>query len=215
MVEIVALIIAAAWGFYVFVYQERIKPAIEEPNVQSVIDVSHAPAGRNKEVVQVEWIWKNLGTVDAQIDGYILNVYGVHYSDAAPHLHPEPRNEISVPHGYVKPIVRTRDPAGTRTLLLSHFKPWMPLGGYLRGPMTPGTELRAYNSVVVGRGEFDTVVVVSAYCYRRRDDPFQMHFEAPLAPDGSYTYDSMMKAERAVQKTTKGCFIWTDREYAI
>lgn len=216
MVEIVALFIAAVWGFYVFVYQERIKPALEQPNVQDTLNMSASEAGRNKELITIESVWKNLGSVDMQVDGYILNVYGVRYSDTAPRMHVESVYDLAVPPGYIKPVIRTRDEPLTRTLLLSRFKPWNPLGGYLRGYMTPGEELHADNSLVVRRGTYDTLVAQYGYCVRRRDDAFRFRFEPRLGSDGAYPYDAMMKAERALPGDPGyGCIIRSHFEYAI
>jgi len=41
LVEIAALTVAAIWGFYVFVYQERIKPASEPAELQALVSLDH------------------------------------------------------------------------------------------------------------------------------------------------------------------------------
>lgn len=213
VVEIVALAIAAIWALYVFVYQERIKPAFEQPDIQFTLNVSHQPTGANEELVPIELAWKNLGDIDVQIDGFILNVYGVRNSTAPPVLHLDPDADVLQP-GYVAPIVRTRDPAQTQTLLLSHFKPWKPLGGYLIGIMYPSTEIHVRDSIVVRRGEFDELVVQYGYCAQRKDDPFQIRFHPPVNRDGSAVYDSILTALRPSGHSW-WCWVWRRSQYPV
>jgi len=214
LVEIVALVIAGVWGIYVFVYQERIKPASEAPDVQFSLTADHAPAGLNKELITVSPVWHNAGTISAAVDGYILNVYGERYSDEAPHLQ---IYRDTRPGGYIPSVARIRTPKVERTLLISAFHPWHQLGGYLYGTVLPATNLRGNISVVIPRGRYDTVVAYFSFCFRRKDDNFQIHFQPATGSDGAYAVDSLMLAERQAAPSDRDrfCAIGGPREFAI
>jgi len=76
LVEIVALIGAAVWAVYVFVYQERLKPASEAPELQPSVAVHHEMVSGGNEFVKVDFDIKNDAHVPAMIDGLVVNVYG-------------------------------------------------------------------------------------------------------------------------------------------
>jgi hypothetical protein len=67
LVEIVALIIAAAWGFYVFVYQERIKPASELPILDVQPVVMHEVMRGGKKIVSAGLVMKNIGPTELKL----------------------------------------------------------------------------------------------------------------------------------------------------
>jgi hypothetical protein len=79
VIEIVAFIVAAAWAFYVFIYQERIKPAETAPQQQFNIAISHQPVPSGSEFVSVNIEVRNVGTVPFKIAGYVVAAYGYHY----------------------------------------------------------------------------------------------------------------------------------------
>jgi len=61
LVEIVALVTAAVWVFYVFVYRERIKPSGEPPRLEPVVSIVHEPLQGGKELVTIAATLKNSG----------------------------------------------------------------------------------------------------------------------------------------------------------
>lgn len=74
--EIAAFTIAALWGIYVFVYQERIKPAAEPMRLQTSVVLAHDAVEKNAEFVKVTLNLQNLGTRPVLILGYSIDVYG-------------------------------------------------------------------------------------------------------------------------------------------
>ena len=76
LVEIVALIGAATWAIYVFVYQERIKPAGEPPSLQPQVTVRREVLSATKEYVEVEIDLNNMSRTPAWLDGLSVNLYG-------------------------------------------------------------------------------------------------------------------------------------------
>ena len=79
VIEIVAFIVAAGWAFYVFIYQERIKPANTPPQRQVVVTLSHQQVHSGSEFVSVVFEIHNIGTVRFRLAGYVVNAYGYRY----------------------------------------------------------------------------------------------------------------------------------------
>lgn len=75
-VQVVALLLAASWAIWVFLYENVYKPAREEPNV--VVSTSLEEGGRGKGLIAVKAraTAKNLGRRDANILGAWFNVEG-------------------------------------------------------------------------------------------------------------------------------------------
>lgn len=74
--EIGAFIAAAIWAIYVFIYQERIKPASEPPSFQPQITVRRELLSTRKEYVEVQVDLNNTSRNAASLDGLNVNVYG-------------------------------------------------------------------------------------------------------------------------------------------
>ncbi|MEO6913057.1 MAG: hypothetical protein ABI182_03425 [Candidatus Baltobacteraceae bacterium] len=92
LIEIVALAVAAFWGLYVFVYQERIKPANEPPEFQPAFTVEHATLRGGEELVKVDISAKNAGSEPLYVGGLIVNAYGIRFGSSR-HVHLDaPRN---------------------------------------------------------------------------------------------------------------------------
>ncbi len=76
LVEIIALVGAAFWAVYVFVYQERLKPASEAPDLQQSLALHHEMVSGGNEFVKVDFDIKNIGHVPAMLDGLVVNAGG-------------------------------------------------------------------------------------------------------------------------------------------
>jgi len=92
LIEIVALAGAAAWALYVFVYQERIKPTSEPPELQPAFSVEHTPMRGDKEFVKIDTADKNAGESTIYFAGMIENVYGIRFANKATDYDEPPRN---------------------------------------------------------------------------------------------------------------------------
>src|SRR5579864_7260944 len=79
VIEIAAFIVAAAWGFYVFIYQEQIKPSETLPQQQFNVTISHQPVPSGAEFVSLTVEIRNVGTVPFRPAGYVIAAYGVRY----------------------------------------------------------------------------------------------------------------------------------------
>ncbi len=81
IVEIAAIAGAAIWALYVFVYQERIKPANEPPEFQPAFALEHTRLPSGKEFVKVHVDAKNAGQTTIYLAGLVVNVYGVGFNE--------------------------------------------------------------------------------------------------------------------------------------
>jgi hypothetical protein len=79
IVEAVAIIGAALWGFYVFIYQERIKPASEPAALALSVSIDRLGRDAHREVLRVTTIMRNTGKTELDIaaDGY--DVWGLRF----------------------------------------------------------------------------------------------------------------------------------------
>jgi hypothetical protein len=161
VIEIAAIVVAAAWAFYVFVYQERIKPATAEPQLLHSIAVEHYALEGGKELVKVAVEFKNVGISDVQPDGVIVNVYGIHYGSRAARQIEQPLGGIDkTSFGLI---------ASRPVPLYSFFDEWSSMGGDKprRIVITPGlTQTESFAFAIYG-GQYDAVNLLFNWCYSR------------------------------------------------
>lgn len=185
LVEIVALIIAAAWAFYVFVYQERIKPASEDPNLQLLRSVTHEPLPHGKELVTITVTMKNIGASPVALGGLIVNTYGIRYNDRSGDSAPKQRASgfVMVNRGLVE-----SKPA----LLYAYSSLWRPLAGERIFNIPPQETFTIPISFVIHSGVYDTLRVNFARCIQRADNQLASRFVPRRLNDGSFDVLWMM-----------------------
>jgi len=76
VVEIVAIIAAGAWAFYIFAYENRIKPATADPEVNVTASMQRLSDRNGLIAVSLHLQLHNIGTVRAHFLGMAVNVYG-------------------------------------------------------------------------------------------------------------------------------------------
>ena len=176
LVEIAALTIAAIWGFYVFIYQERIKPAHEPAELQTIVSVDHTRLQSNKEFIKVGVRMKNIGRTPLELGGLIVNVYGVKYtSQTGEHVEKPLNGILEISHGFVP-----RDPS----LQYTFADTWK----------APSAEFPETFVFAISPGAFDFVKIDYMVCWARpRSKPW------PVAvvhqPDGSFWFSGAISAE--------------------
>lgn len=204
LVEIIALVIAAIWAAYVFVYQERIKPAAAPVDVQFTVPLTHELLPNGSELIAIAPTWKNIGATDAQVIGMVINGYGARYAAAG-----------SVRHEYGGGFeIALWDRARARRALVLRLKDFFaPAGTTRRAVIRPGETLTFSYTAVVGRAEYDTFTVQFAQCVQRADDLTRVPYEPLLERDGSYRiakfYQRMNRPGVRCTVTTRG------REYGL
>jgi hypothetical protein len=76
VVEIVAIVAAGIWAFYVFAYENRIKPAMASPDVNVKASMTRLGEHNGLIAVNVHLQLQNVSTVNAHFLGLAINVYG-------------------------------------------------------------------------------------------------------------------------------------------
>ena len=188
LIEIVALSVAAIWAFYVFVYQEQIKPAHLAPSLEIKTGVSHTPMRGGKELITVEVPERNIGAVPLQLDAAILNVYGIRFG-ARMTKWSEHRQGLG--DFYALPVV-------SETLLVTRFAVFKPMGGAIVSVYNPEREKSPGVDIAVPSGAYDAVRVEYSVCYQRDDDPNSHAFHPSRRRDGSYDYMALAGLEGVV-----------------
>jgi hypothetical protein len=159
--EIVALVVAATWAFYVFVYQERIKPANEAPNLEVVNPiVEHQDVHGGKQIVTIMLPLKNAGTPALQLDGFIIDVSGIRYGDRVVR---QPASDVVAFDATLPKIVRAP--------LYSFGVMYAPFGSHERHAfLGPGIVRDFGFSFALPQSSYDAVSVEYSICYQRADD---------------------------------------------
>src|SRR5450755_4209345 len=76
VVEIVAILAAGLWAMYVFIYENRIKPALLEPTVSVTATMEALGHDRGLTAVRLDTHIVNVGTVRARFLAYSVTVLG-------------------------------------------------------------------------------------------------------------------------------------------
>ena len=178
LVEIVALVGAGAWAIYVFIWQERIKPALAIPRVEFSISVAHAAVGSGNEFVKVLVRVQNVTNIQAGMQGLIVNVYGQKALARSEPRHDSPSNSANS----VVEFYRTLNM--TKPKLIRAFA-----GRWEKSfPIPPNGSVSFPVAMVVRGGQFDTVRVQMEAIYMRFDDARTYAFSARQTSDGDYAF---------------------------
>jgi hypothetical protein len=208
IVEIAALVIAAIWAFYQFVYKERIKPASEAPNLQILRSVTHESLPRGKELVTVSMTLKNVGVAPIAMGGLIVNAYGIRYGDRTNDAAPAERTTglRTGDYGLVdsKPV-----------LLYTYSAIWVPLGSQRAFVVLPQDAYTIPMSFVIHRGTYDTLRLDFARCDQRADNTLVTNFSPQLLKDGSFDVASMIAQTGAHSGLECGGTLYTGGEFAL
>lgn len=184
LVEIVALVIAAVWGFYVFVYQERIKPASIAPQLQPSVEVHHSALDRGREFVQVKIGMTHSGGAPLALAGMVVNVYGIRYGKSE-------AEHIETPMKGITEISYTLAPARPK-LLYTFLDTWRGFGaqkgfGELAGD---GQTFAETLSLVTQQYRYDAAKIEWQICWSRPGTK-QWPVSAQRQPDGAFWFSSV------------------------
>lgn len=76
IVEIVAIVLAGCWAFYIFVYENRIKPSFAAPDVNVTASMQELGQRDGLIAIGLHVAFHNVGTVQARFLASALTVYG-------------------------------------------------------------------------------------------------------------------------------------------
>lgn len=82
-VEVLAILAAGVWAFYVFAYENRIKPAMANPDVNVTAAIQRIGERNGLIAVGLHLQMRNIGTVRVHFLGVAVNVYGQRVADRA------------------------------------------------------------------------------------------------------------------------------------
>jgi hypothetical protein len=188
LIEIVALVIAAAWAFYVFIYQERIKPASEPAELQSMVSVDHEPLKSDKEFIKIGFRMKNIGRTPLELAGLIVNVYGVKYTAVeAEHVNKQAAGITEISRAFV--------PASP-SLQYTFADTWKAFGSPRLAGLPPGAEFPETFVFAIPPRAFDVVKIDYIVCWGRpRVKPWPV--AVVRQRDGSFWFGGALSAENA------------------
>jgi len=165
VVEIVAIIAAGLWAFYVFAYENRIKPSFANPQVEFNATMSRVGERNGFVAIRLDSEIRNVGQVRAHLIGYGMWVYGRR----------------------IAPLQKPRGASGnSRSLGLDgafyRLLPRTPVYGYgyitvLGDPKTtsdlnlqPGDDIKSQNVFFVPINRFDMLDVYIHARYTKKDE---------------------------------------------
>ena len=197
--EIAAFAIAAAWAFYIFVYQERIKPANQPVFVESSLKVAHELQRSNIEFVSVTVNFHNITSSQADLAGVAINVFGNRFLPQTRHriyLHPRTR-------GFTE-IYNTLETENA-VLLASFNHLWQPFGGgqVFHLDANGSGDVSFWFGVI--RHRFDVLTVAYTYCFVRTGDQRTYAITVVHRSDGSLSFPAGIENNLPGGKTGYRC----------
>jgi len=164
VIEIAAFIVAAGWAFYVFIYQEQIKPANTRPQGQFTATLSHQMVPSGSEFVSIDIDIHNNGTVGFRVAGYVVDAYGYRY---LPRITQTTRKNVS---GNITSLNRAL--AETRPVLLQSVYAKFLNFGSVATPFVlgPGGDAKNNYAFSITRGAYDVIFLKYKWCVARYGD---------------------------------------------
>jgi hypothetical protein len=169
VVEIVAIVAAGIWAFYVFAYENRIKPSLADPDVNVAASMQRLGTHNGFIAVSLRLELRNVGTVKAHFLGLAVNVYGQRIVAAAPKVtldHPQLKYEF-------RGFYRTQPPVPVYSWAYITR-----LGNPSTGQETtldPGTMIENQRTFYVPQGRFDLLTLGIEAPYTKFDETIPTH----------------------------------------
>jgi hypothetical protein len=177
VVEVLAVIAAGAWAFYVFVYENRIRPSFEQPEINVSASMWKLNQHNGLIGVGLRIQLHNVGSVEANFLGLAVNVYGQRVVPAKPVPQLERTNLTYEYQGFYR--LRPRVPVYTWAYVTKSGNPATGVGTVL----DPGTTVENDRVFYVPQGQFDllTVAIDAPYFKTGRTQPARLD----IRPGGS------------------------------
>ncbi len=177
IVEAVAIVAAGLWAFYVFVYQEEIKPASEPAGLNLSIAVHRLGRDAYREILVVSTTYHNIGKTEIDIAADGFDLWGIRYGS---------HTRYSSSHVAGKADISDDIPERTRTLV----KASMELrGAAIGGPdnhiiMEPDDSVTIAKPVVLPRGAYQSLEVLVVASPVKRSARDKMRVAIVREPNG-------------------------------
>lgn len=153
VVEVIAILAAGIWAFYVFAYENRIKPSMASPDLDVTASMQKISERNGLIAVGLHVQFHNIGTVKADLLAVALNVYGqrVLESQPRPGRNGHPLQYVFGPYYQTGRMV----PVYSNAYVTAHGDP--ATGEYT--DLDPGTTINNYYTFYVPRGRFDLLTL--------------------------------------------------------
>lgn len=164
VIEILAIVIAGVWAFYVFAYENRIKPSLAQPDVNLSASIERLSERNGLIAVGLRMEFHNVGTVKAHFLGVAVNVYGQRILPRKTAAHPDCGGLSCEFAGFYR--VGARVPVYSYAYITR-------LGNPATGQDTeidPGTTIANYRTFYVPAGRFDLLTVGIDAPYTKYDE---------------------------------------------
>ena len=160
VVEIVAIAAAGIWALYVFVYEQRIKPAGEPPAV--LLTGSMHKLGQHKGLVQIGYSGtvQNIGHADVHLIGEGFVAVGLTYSSQGPSME-QPNPGLS---RYQRDARVASHSVVYRVAELTRYADRRYGSGF---DVSPGEEVPFRGIILVRNGQFDSVALYGSLAYTK------------------------------------------------
>lgn len=180
-VQTLAILAAGAWAVYTFIYEARIKPALEPPAVSVTTSLVRAGERGQHVAIRSTVTRRNVGQTGVRVLGIVYNVTGVRVrfapdgKDAIPPSSPD-RTTTARAYGF--------DGPGEAILRESRLFAGATDAGGEPSELNPGESVSRDLMVYADRERFDFVRFEVGLAYTKADDPaVRLRFET--ASDGT------------------------------
>lgn len=199
LVQTLAILAAGAWAVYTFIYEARIKPALEPPAVSVTTSLVRAGERDRHVAIRSTVTRKNVGQTGVRVLGLVYNVTGVRVRiDAAPsgtpagERAPADRTTTARAYGFTGP--------GEAILREGRLFAGATEAGGEPSDLNPGESVSRDLIVYADRDRFDFVRFEVSLVYTKGDEPpVLLTFET--GPDGTLT----LKAKANCQAEPQTC----------
>ena len=177
VVEIVAILAAGIWAFYVFVYENRIKPSLLQPDVTISGSMQRVGQVRGLDAIQLTVTANNVGTMAVKFLAYSLTVVGnrvVESTTASRPLHSPFADQFQRHFRVERPVTVYR-----RAYLTHDADPRSQQGLNIQ----PGATSRSDMDFYVPHGRYDRLLAIFAGRIQRQADP-PLKTTMTIGPDG-------------------------------
>lgn len=177
IVEIVAILAAGFWAFYVFIYENRIKPLLADPQ-QNIVATMQKTSERGGTVgILLRTEVRNEGSVRFFFVGYAVTVLGTRMTPSNQPLPPSRSSSSETTDTFFRlspPVAVYGD--GFITQL---GNPSSPHGGELQ----PGSSISQEHTFYIPAHRFDLLNARVIACFEKTEAPSPARFE--YRPDGT------------------------------
>lgn len=153
VVEVIAILAAGIWAFYVFAYENRIKPSMASPDLDVTASMQRISERNGLIAVGLHVQFHNIGTVKADLLAVALNVYGQRVLEVQPRPNHSGRPLRYVFAAYYQTGRLT--PVYSNAYVTAHGDP--ATGEFT--DLDPSTTVNNYYTFYVPRGRFDLLTL--------------------------------------------------------